>query len=114
MFLFVCFTAKLRRVKDEELPLKICLDWELENVQNHRLVLQENETGEIDVCICIVVRLAEDGTLKNQFVPYVKFLISLNFIYVLFAKLKIAAETMSISFCLFHSVSSRQSYLGLN
>ena len=42
-------SAKLRRVKDEELPLKICLDWELENVQNHRLVLQENETGEIDV-----------------------------------------------------------------
>ena len=45
------FAAKLRRVKDEELPLKICLDWELENVQNHRLVLQENETGEIDVRI---------------------------------------------------------------
>lgn len=40
--------AKLRRVKDEEWPLKLCLDWELENVNNHRLVLQENETGEID------------------------------------------------------------------
>ena len=50
-FFDIFFPAKLRRVKDEEWPLKICLDWELENVHNHRLVLQENETGEIDVCI---------------------------------------------------------------
>lgn len=40
--------ARLRRVKDNEYPLAICLSWELENVNNHRLVLQENETGEVD------------------------------------------------------------------
>ena len=50
---FCNFSAKLRRVKDEEWPLKICLDWELDNVLNHRLVLQENETGEIDVSLTI-------------------------------------------------------------
>lgn len=36
-------------MKDAEIPLAICLAWELENVNNYRLVLQENETGEIDV-----------------------------------------------------------------
>ncbi|XP_052271497.1 ras association domain-containing protein 1-like [Dreissena polymorpha] len=40
--------ARIRRVKDSESPLAICLSWDLENVHNHRLVLQENETGEID------------------------------------------------------------------
>ncbi|XP_060587830.1 ras association domain-containing protein 1 homolog [Ruditapes philippinarum] len=40
--------ARLRRVKDTEFPLAICLSWDLENAHNHRLVLQENETGEID------------------------------------------------------------------
>jgi len=40
--------AKLRRLKDQECPLKTCLEWELENLSNHRLVLQENESGEID------------------------------------------------------------------
>lgn len=36
-------------MKDAEIPLAICLAWELETVNNYRLVLQENETGEIDV-----------------------------------------------------------------
>ncbi|XP_045164575.2 uncharacterized protein LOC123528701 [Mercenaria mercenaria] len=40
--------ARLRRVKDGEYPLAICLSWDLDNAHNHRLVLQENETGEID------------------------------------------------------------------
>ncbi|XP_052780027.1 uncharacterized protein LOC128217145 isoform X1 [Mya arenaria] len=40
--------ARIRRVKDIESPLAICLSWEFENIHNHRLVLQENETGEID------------------------------------------------------------------
>ncbi|WAR25221.1 RASF1-like protein [Mya arenaria] len=39
---------RIRRVKDIESPLAICLSWEFENIHNHRLVLQENETGEID------------------------------------------------------------------
>ena len=43
--------ARIRRVKDIESPLAICLSWDLDNVHNHRLVLQENETGEIDVRI---------------------------------------------------------------
>lgn len=42
-------SARIRRVKDGEIPLAICLSWELDNVNNYRLVLQENETGEIDV-----------------------------------------------------------------
>lgn len=40
--------AKIRRVKDNEYPLSLCLTWELDNINNHRLVLQENETGEVD------------------------------------------------------------------
>ncbi|KAL3853376.1 hypothetical protein ACJMK2_016924 [Sinanodonta woodiana] len=39
--------AKLRRVGDKECPLQVCLSWDSENLANHRLVLQENETGEI-------------------------------------------------------------------
>ena len=47
MLLFI--VAKLRRVKDHEFPLAICLSWDMEGEGQNRLVLQENETGEIDV-----------------------------------------------------------------
>lgn len=41
--------VKLRRVLDAECPLQICLGWGTENLQAHRLVLQENEaTGDIE------------------------------------------------------------------
>lgn len=52
-FHYFIFSAKLRRVKDNEYPLLICLSWDAENAHNHRLVLQENETGEIDVSPCL-------------------------------------------------------------
>lgn len=41
--------VKLRRVKDSEFPLITCLSWNIESPNRHRLVLQENETGEIQV-----------------------------------------------------------------
>ncbi|ESO82339.1 hypothetical protein LOTGIDRAFT_81505, partial [Lottia gigantea] len=39
--------VKLRRVTDKEYPLHICLNWDTEYLKRYRLVLQENETGEI-------------------------------------------------------------------
>ncbi|KAK6177499.1 hypothetical protein SNE40_015590 [Patella caerulea] len=39
--------VKLRRVTDKEYPLHICLNWDPEHLKRYRLVLQENETGEI-------------------------------------------------------------------
>lgn len=40
---------KLWRVGDKDFPLKVCLNWGCEDLKKHRLVLQENETGEIEV-----------------------------------------------------------------
>lgn len=45
-----CFiAAKLRRLNDKEAPLSVCLEWENEKIPHSRLVIQENETGEIMV-----------------------------------------------------------------
>jgi len=42
-------TVKLRRMPETENPLNTCLHWEEDKVLCTRLVLQENETGEIVV-----------------------------------------------------------------
>lgn len=39
--------TKLRRLNDKEAPLSVCLEWENEKIPHSRLVIQENETGEI-------------------------------------------------------------------
>ena len=48
MFL-VYFAAIMRRVADDECPLQLCLSWTAEGLNNHKFVLQENDTGEIMV-----------------------------------------------------------------
>lgn len=39
--------VRLRRLHDKDFPLRAILDWDPERIRNYRLVLQENETGEI-------------------------------------------------------------------
>ncbi|GFS23220.1 Ras and EF-hand domain-containing protein-like [Elysia marginata] len=39
--------VRLRRLNDKDFPLRAILDWDPERIRNYRLVLQENETGEI-------------------------------------------------------------------
>merc|ERR1712165_65080 len=39
--------ATMRRVSDQEFPLQLCLAWTADGLNNHKFVLQENDTGEI-------------------------------------------------------------------
>ena len=48
---FLYFPVKLRRVPDKEYPLLTSLEWDPDKLSYIRLVLQENETGEIMVGI---------------------------------------------------------------
>ena len=48
IFYFLC-PVRLRRVTDKEFPLMVILEWKPTDTSRFRLVLQENETGEIVV-----------------------------------------------------------------
>ncbi|XP_059169698.1 uncharacterized protein LOC131951346 [Physella acuta] len=39
--------VRLRRLTDKDFPLRAILTWDPERIKNYRMVLQENETGEI-------------------------------------------------------------------
>ncbi|KAH9487794.1 hypothetical protein Btru_068354 [Bulinus truncatus] len=39
--------VRLRRLTDKDFPLRAMLTWDPERIKNYRMVLQENETGEI-------------------------------------------------------------------
>ena len=41
--------ATMRRLRDDECPLALCLSWTADGLNFHRFVLQENDTGEIMV-----------------------------------------------------------------
>lgn len=43
------FAVKLIRLNDKDFPLVAMMSWEPERIKHYRLVLQENETGEIVV-----------------------------------------------------------------
>lgn len=42
-------TVRLCRLNDKDFPLRAALAWDPERFHNYRMVLQENETGEIVV-----------------------------------------------------------------
>lgn len=44
-------TVKLRRIPDAECPLLTSLEWDPDKLSYIRMVLQENETGEVMVGI---------------------------------------------------------------
>jgi len=39
--------VRLRRLNDKDFPLRALITWDPERIRNYRMVLQENETGEI-------------------------------------------------------------------
>jgi hypothetical protein len=39
---------------DDEMPLQLCLGWTAKRLNHHKFLLQENDAGEIQVCVCIV------------------------------------------------------------
>jgi hypothetical protein len=42
-------SVRLRRLTDKDFPLVAMMGWEPSRIRNYRVVLQENETGEIVV-----------------------------------------------------------------
>ena len=49
--------VRLRRLTDKDFPLRALLTWDPERIRNYRMVLQENETGEIVVSNLFVYKL---------------------------------------------------------
>ena len=47
--MFFLLAATMRRLRDDECPLALCLSWTADGLNFHRFVLQENDTGEIMV-----------------------------------------------------------------
>ena len=42
-----CFAVRMKRLNDDERPLKLGLDWLANGATNKQFILQENDTGEI-------------------------------------------------------------------
>ena len=44
-------TGKLRRLEDGECPLTLAMTWSTQGLLHHRIVLQENDTADIQVSL---------------------------------------------------------------